>query len=718
MDQRGKGAPSPPSTSPLLPLEKEGTGGKRKRREKEEGSAVLEVLIEGHCGKAGQSQLPFPGRERSDGNVRLRIGVQTAKRTKKPPRTLEGYECVPPIRTHQRPVRAPPGKGLPGEGGTGQGNSPREKGDGGQDQGPDSYTNQTKRIDSASALPLPESSTTTPPIAPPSSADTQTLPGKRQVPVKLAQKTEMKSDFPTEKLGHRDLPLAHRRPSPPQTNQANSSHPTHPSPHSAIPSSPRSPFIKDPSDEKGVGIDGGILNGGGPVGTFRPRRHAKVKGRKHDWSSSPSQPDPAAQHWTTSPRCPLPSAPTTLLLPKQPGTPVADGKINPATSQGISCGALLQSSVGNERVREEKAKKKKEKHDKARVDKRKGERRDKGKEDEEEEEDEGQGNNDSPKKEQSETEKERTGMDCRGSNMTGKEEGEGKRDKERDLRQVNKSPSTMPSSEVPSRRTGTPSPNRDRTRGSCDLDDLDSPPRLTVPPFNPCNASNTSPLTACPPLSLLSSSPPTSPLEPDSRPLKKRKTRRQSWTRLVNRVQRLTENPDTPLEVPVVAPLTPCTPQKPPTTPSPNPPSAEPRKVPVTPLPVIPSSLSTFTSTPAKNRPAGRPKSPTQTHLSTSDPCSPPLPDCSTSQARKRGRPKSQLLSSEKTTAKHYLKPIPTEARPGGHGESPDHPVVKPAVDFSHTLTNPLSPNVTPRKLGRPKRLPTSPVPPNRLSRT
>ncbi|XP_077454440.1 uncharacterized protein LOC144072915 isoform X2 [Stigmatopora argus] len=76
-----------------------------KRAKKREGDkgAVLELLIEGRCGGSGQQQLQICGRETSspDGNVRLRIGVQ-AKRTKKPPKILESYVCKPTIRTYQR----------------------------------------------------------------------------------------------------------------------------------------------------------------------------------------------------------------------------------------------------------------------------------------------------------------------------------------------------------------------------------------------------------------------------------------------------------------------------------------------------------------------------------------------------------------------------------------------------------------------------------------
>lgn len=79
--------------------------GAVKKREGDKG-AVLELLIEGRCGSAGQQQLQISGRETScpEGNVRLRIGLQ-AKRTKKPPKILESYVCKPTVRTYQRQAR-------------------------------------------------------------------------------------------------------------------------------------------------------------------------------------------------------------------------------------------------------------------------------------------------------------------------------------------------------------------------------------------------------------------------------------------------------------------------------------------------------------------------------------------------------------------------------------------------------------------------------------
>lgn len=91
--------------------EKKGAGRKREGHK----GAVLELLIEGRCGSAGQPQLQISSKETScpEGNVRLRIGLQ-AKRTKKPPKILESYVCKPTVRTYQRQGRGqPPPPPLP-----------------------------------------------------------------------------------------------------------------------------------------------------------------------------------------------------------------------------------------------------------------------------------------------------------------------------------------------------------------------------------------------------------------------------------------------------------------------------------------------------------------------------------------------------------------------------------------------------------------------------
>lgn len=133
MDQRVKGgkppntssaalyaasAPEDPEHNKVAEKRRKGdddVGGKEEEKpesgKKKDGNkgAVLELLIEGRCGSAGQQQLQISGRETScpEGNLRLRIGLQT-KRTKKPPKILESYVCKPTFRTYQRQGRGPP----------------------------------------------------------------------------------------------------------------------------------------------------------------------------------------------------------------------------------------------------------------------------------------------------------------------------------------------------------------------------------------------------------------------------------------------------------------------------------------------------------------------------------------------------------------------------------------------------------------------------------
>uniref|UniRef100_A0A3Q3VU21 ASH1L n=1 Tax=Mola mola TaxID=94237 RepID=A0A3Q3VU21_MOLML len=156
MDQRVKGGGAPNTNSTLDPTpapedseldqvaekkrkgdgENGDVGGKEEEKsgagKKRDGNkgAVLELLIEGRCGSAGQQQLQISGKETScsEGNVRLRIGLQ-AKRTKKPPKILESYVCKPTIRTYQRQ-----GRGL------------MLKGDGERGAGQQSKTNSTPDV--------------------------------------------------------------------------------------------------------------------------------------------------------------------------------------------------------------------------------------------------------------------------------------------------------------------------------------------------------------------------------------------------------------------------------------------------------------------------------------------------------------------------------------------------------------------------------------------
>ncbi|TKS82109.1 Histone-lysine N-methyltransferase ASH1L [Collichthys lucidus] len=212
--------------------EKKGAG---RKREGDKG-AVLELLIEGRCGSAGQQQLQISGRETScpEGNVRLRIGLQ-AKRTKKPPKILESYVCKPTIRTYQRQGRGAPLRGD-GEGGVGQqGKTSSAPDEATRDQrsGLDSVQTTSKQTASAASPPLASSSSLSSPSSSSSSSQplsllstfsaastpasvpaitSQGTKSAKQVPLKLADKTEVNSNGSSERVKKEKLPTVNGQP--------------------------------------------------------------------------------------------------------------------------------------------------------------------------------------------------------------------------------------------------------------------------------------------------------------------------------------------------------------------------------------------------------------------------------------------------------------------------------------------------------------------------
>ncbi|XP_062867038.1 histone-lysine N-methyltransferase ASH1L [Trichomycterus rosablanca] len=150
---------------------------------------------------------------------------------------------------------------------------------------------------------------------------------------------------------------------------------------------------------------------------------------------------------------------------------------------------------------------------------------------------------------------------------------------------------------------------------------------------------------------------PPSPAEQDSKPLKKRRGRRPRWTKAVSRMHRAVED-DT---------------------------SSQPEAT--TPQPANPISSSPV------RRPVGRPSNVDCVLPANSELCSPP--------PKKRGRPKSKMPTlDEPVRGRPSLKVSPSKvySLPKSKEEQ-DPPVLHPEVDL-----NPPKP--MPRKRGRPKRLP------------
>lgn len=187
-------------------------------------------------------------------------------------------------------------------------------------------------------------------------------------------------------------------------------------------------------------------------------------------------------------------------------------------------------------------------------------------------------------------------------------------------------------------------------------------------------------------------SPPGALQEQDSRPLKKRKARRPSWTKLVQRAQRA-ENQGVPSD------------------------SQH--------NPILGFSQSVRTSLPDKanvpqahdlhHPPCGslgsrspphssitKPPSPKQSHFLLD--LKPPLSQCPTSPVRKRGRPKSNSLSFDETPPSLSLNSHPTVVPFIGRDGNHTSPVQEPSSVLQRTGL----PQSSPKKRGRPPKRPLS----------
>ncbi|XP_058602021.1 histone-lysine N-methyltransferase ASH1L-like isoform X3 [Onychostoma macrolepis] len=94
-------------TTPRLEKEEQNEKAEDRKRMRKTKGAEPEVSSKSIANEVKQQQQPSPGEltdtkpDQSDGNLRMKIGVG-AKRTKKPPKSLENFICRPTIRISQR----------------------------------------------------------------------------------------------------------------------------------------------------------------------------------------------------------------------------------------------------------------------------------------------------------------------------------------------------------------------------------------------------------------------------------------------------------------------------------------------------------------------------------------------------------------------------------------------------------------------------------------
>uniref|UniRef100_A0A3Q1I6Q4 Ash1 (absent, small, or homeotic)-like (Drosophila) n=1 Tax=Anabas testudineus TaxID=64144 RepID=A0A3Q1I6Q4_ANATE len=297
---RGGAATPPPliSGAPTGEREKEGGGGKKedeeeKKRDREKEGVAAVSAVAGGAGTGGQGvtsgdQSHFSIKESSlsEGNVKLKIGLQ-AKRMKKPPKILENYVCRPAFRATVRHTSR--------GGGSARGNRAGAAGDGpgSQSQSPSHCREKERERSPSINTPASSSSSvlsskapTPPPAAPPPASSTTLSPSQvngsapaKRGPPKMDCKSDTKSDTKSATItSERPLNL-HRPPPDSRTHSSGKKTPT-PQPHPRT-SSPSPPLtaskepnfegVKPPqytySTESQRDKDKGVQNWGAPTVT-------------------------------------------------------------------------------------------------------------------------------------------------------------------------------------------------------------------------------------------------------------------------------------------------------------------------------------------------------------------------------------------------------------------------------------------------------------------
>ncbi|KAI3360500.1 hypothetical protein L3Q82_002388 [Scortum barcoo] len=719
--------------------------GAGRKREGDKG-AVLELLIEGRCGSAGQQQLQISGRETScpEGNVRLRIGLQ-AKRTKKPPKILESYVCKPTIRTYQRQGRGGLLRGD-GEGGAAQQSKTSTAPDEAtrdQRSGLDAVQPTSKQTASAASPPLASSSLSSlssssqPPSlsstftaastpAPVPSVTSHGTKSAKQVSIKLADKTEVNSNGSSERVKKEKLPGVNGQPVPaghkpcaPTTDQTASATPATTCIQALSASETRN---EGKTSKKHNGLvqttkQKGLSNGKGSADILGTSTSSRIKAGKHSSSSSASSTDsstrpPVSTNSHKELSLSSKSRPDSPSSPAVPPKPQSSPTVDCSSTQSQDHDPSLQASLEKKREKEKKSKKEKRKDKKSKRDRLEAERaksesrKEEGKKKKKEKGKDGKSRHGKEK-----DERHRTDDTWRDELKIERGKAEKKRDKlspDRQRAEDNnaKCGETADSSKL-DKTSKVANPGRQdeiekkddgckpvkqaepaaATGDTSKSKEQDVSRHSTVPPSHP---SSSGPPTLPTPSARAPVSPPSSPQEQDSRPLKKRKARRPSWTKLVHRAQRA-ENQEAPSDSqhnPLLS-----FPQ--------NPKTSLPAKATIQQTDEshpAPSGSLTSSSSPLSS--ATKPPSPKQSHP-TSDP-SPTASRCPATPARKRGRPKSHSSSLDEPPPRLPPNAIQAEVPHLGCDGIQKAPVPEPSPVLQCAALSKSSP----KKRGRPPKRP------------
>ncbi|XP_037548842.1 histone-lysine N-methyltransferase ASH1L isoform X3 [Nematolebias whitei] len=266
MDQKVQGRITTPplSSAPTGEQEKDGGGGKKeeedeKKRDREKEDAAAVPADAGGPGVANDDQSQFSVKESnlSEGNVKLKIGLQ-AKRTKKPPKILENYVCRPAFRATVRHTARGGGSargsraGAASDGPRSQSQSPSK----GREKEKEKNQSVNKQPPSSSSSVPSAKVSTPPPPAPPTITKTPSpsqvngsAPSKKQGQPKTDCKSDSKSDTKLATITtERPLNL-HRPPSDSKSHSSGKKTPTpQTNPRTTSPPSPL-PASKEPTFE-------------------------------------------------------------------------------------------------------------------------------------------------------------------------------------------------------------------------------------------------------------------------------------------------------------------------------------------------------------------------------------------------------------------------------------------------------------------------------------